>query len=99
MQKLSGMSSGKIKKVVGFFTTKPRKFGLRFSVFSTIFYGIYKIQQITITIEVTALQSAPWIFRPFTTVPSFCGLRPRKVLSPCNVALGGGGRRGSPESG
>jgi hypothetical protein len=33
-----------------------KKLGLQFSNFLMIFHGIYKIQQFTITIEVTALQ-------------------------------------------
>jgi hypothetical protein len=45
-----------IIKVVGVFTTNPTKLGLHFSDFSMIFYGIYKIQQITNTIEVTAFR-------------------------------------------
>jgi hypothetical protein len=43
--KILGNSSGKITKVVGFFTTNPTKLGLRFSDFSTFLYKFSKFQQ------------------------------------------------------
>jgi hypothetical protein len=56
MQKLTGISSGKNNKVVGYFTTNPNKLVLHFSDFSVIFYVIYKNQEITFTIGVHLLQ-------------------------------------------
>jgi hypothetical protein len=44
MQKLTGISSGQNKKVVGQFTPNPKKLVLHFSDFSMIFYTIYKNQ-------------------------------------------------------
>jgi hypothetical protein len=44
MQKLTGLSSGHNKKVVGYFTTNPTKLVSHFSDFSMIFYVIYKNQ-------------------------------------------------------
>jgi hypothetical protein len=35
------LAQARIAKVVGFFTANPKKLSLHFSVFSTIFYGIY----------------------------------------------------------
>jgi hypothetical protein len=49
-----------ITSVVGFFTTKPTKLSLYFSVFSTIFYAFYKFQQIGYIIEVAVLHWGPW---------------------------------------
>jgi hypothetical protein len=59
-----------ITKVVGFFTTKPTKLGLHFSVFSTIFYWIYKNQQKTCTIWDDVLHRGPGTFQEFTDMPS-----------------------------
>jgi hypothetical protein len=59
MQKLSGTSSGKNKKVVGYFTTNSKKLVLHFSDFPTIFYAIYKKQENHFTIGVTPLQKDP----------------------------------------
>jgi hypothetical protein len=47
-------------KVVVFSTMNPTKLVLNFSEFSTIFYGIYKNQQIEFTIEVAILRWGPW---------------------------------------
>jgi hypothetical protein len=44
MHKFSETSSGKNNKVVGLFTMNPKKLGLNFSYFPTIFYVFYKIQ-------------------------------------------------------
>jgi hypothetical protein len=70
------LAQARITKVVEFFTTNPTKLGLHFSDLSTIFYGFYKILQNTNTIEVTALQSAPWIFCRFTNMPLPCTKHP-----------------------
>jgi hypothetical protein len=45
-----------IIKVVVFFSKNPTKLVWHFSEFSTIFYGIYKNQQIEFTIEVAILR-------------------------------------------
>jgi hypothetical protein len=55
MQKLSGVSSGKTKKVVGYFTTNSTNMVLHFSDFSTILYAIYKKQPNHFTIGVNLL--------------------------------------------
>jgi hypothetical protein len=47
MQKLA---QARIAKVVGFFTTNPKKLVLHFSEISTIFYAIYNILQTGFTI-------------------------------------------------
>jgi muramoyltetrapeptide carboxypeptidase LdcA involved in peptidoglycan recycling len=56
MQNLKGISSGRITKVVRYFTMNPKKLVLHFSDFSVIFYAIYKNQGITFTIGVHLLQ-------------------------------------------
>jgi hypothetical protein len=43
-------AQARITKVVGFFTTYPKKLGLHFSDFSSILYGFYNNQQNTCTI-------------------------------------------------
>jgi hypothetical protein len=48
-----------ITKVVGFFTTNPKKLGLHFSDFSTIFYEVSNIQQFTTTIGDEVLHWGP----------------------------------------
>jgi hypothetical protein len=60
MKNYQELAQARITKVVRFFTTNPTKVILNFYDFSRIFYGFYKILQMTNTIEVTALQSAPW---------------------------------------
>jgi hypothetical protein len=59
MQKLTGISSARITKVVGYFTTNPEKLVLHFSYFSVIFYAIYKKQPNGFTIGVTLFQGGP----------------------------------------
>jgi hypothetical protein len=54
MKNFQETAQARTTKVVLVFTMNPKKFGLHFSDFSTILYGIYKVHQITYTIEVTA---------------------------------------------
>jgi hypothetical protein len=49
-----------ITKVAVLFTMNPTKLSLHFSEFPTIFYTIYKFQQIGYTIEVSTLRTDPW---------------------------------------
>jgi hypothetical protein len=51
-----------ITKVVEFFTTNPTKLSLHFSEFSTIFYGIYKIQPKVKHYLRTNFHRGPWKF-------------------------------------
>jgi hypothetical protein len=66
-------------KVVLLFTRNPTKLGLHFSDFSTIFYRIYKIQQITYTIEVTFCIGPLRSLRSLQKCPRFA-LRPSERL-------------------
>jgi hypothetical protein len=61
MQTLSKKVCQCFVKVVGFFTTNPKKLGLYFSVFSTIFYEFYKIQHLHIDLVETDLRTGPRI--------------------------------------
>jgi hypothetical protein len=58
--KISGNGSGKKNESCRIFHYESKKKGLHFYEFSTIFYGIYKIQQIGNTIEVSTLRTDPW---------------------------------------
>jgi hypothetical protein len=53
------LAQARITKVVGHFTTNPKKLVLYFSEFSVIFYTIYKNQQTHFTILVALLQGGP----------------------------------------
>jgi hypothetical protein len=60
MQNYQELAQARITKVVAFFTTNPKKLGLHFSEFSTIFYAIYKILQNSNTIGDSHLHRGPW---------------------------------------
>jgi hypothetical protein len=68
-QKYQVTSQARITKVVGVFTTNPRKLGLYFSEFSTIFYRIYKNQQNTCTIRESNFAQAPGKFSDSQAYP------------------------------
>jgi hypothetical protein len=98
MQKLTGTSSGRITKVVGFSTMKPTKLGLNFSNFSMIFYAIYKKQPNALYYLSYQLQEGPrkeFLF--CNVVPGTAGRR----LGPKSgeVGAGVGGERWGKGSG
>jgi hypothetical protein len=53
------LAQARITKVVGYFTTNPKKLVSNFSDFSTMFYAIYKKQGNHFTIGVTLLLGSP----------------------------------------
>jgi hypothetical protein len=54
------LAQARITKVVGFFITNLTNMSLHFSVFSTIFYGFYKIQQKRLHYLESLLHRGPW---------------------------------------
>jgi hypothetical protein len=79
---------------VGFFTPNPTKLGLKFSNFSTIFYGFYKNQQQHFYYFRFAFAAGTLEFLDSYTDALTLRLSPWKEFSPRNVTPRGGGRRG-----
>jgi hypothetical protein len=87
------LAQARITKVVGYFTTNPKKLVLHFYDFSVIFYAIYKNQQLTFTISDSLCSKVPGSFRFLTYVPLLCGKALRKNGGFAMGPLGAGRRR------